>query len=309
MVKVQVGCTSYMIMTMCMYALANCLHTNDLNIGRLRPLLCRIYLFKGLFHPFRCFREMAEIPSTSSSTFMEPSKDEVVARLRQMDATEMLAGLPPLPTSLPKAAVLIPLFYRNRQLHVLLTVRSTNLKSHRGEVAFPGGKSDEGDADLKTTALRETEEEIGLARERVQVVAQLGPTFALKGTLVIPVVGFIPDDFTPVPNPDEVSDVFTVPFSTFLRTEDHMQREWKDDSGYEYTLNFFNHLEGGKQFITFGLTASICITAATICFARSPDFKSVVQYDPSNPRKILELSKNSYMRRLRKLKKVGQGKL
>ncbi|XP_038067323.1 peroxisomal coenzyme A diphosphatase NUDT7-like [Patiria miniata] len=277
----------------------------------------RIFLFKthhsktllSSLHPSRCLQGMAEVSSPSSSAFTEPTKDDVIARLRQTDAADMLAGLPPLPTSVPRAAVLVPLFYRNSQLHVLLTVRSSNLSSHRGEVAFPGGKSDEGDADLRETALRESEEEIGLARDRVEIISQLSSVFARRGTLVVPFVGFIPEDFDPVPNPEEVQDVFTVPFATFLQSsEDHKQRVWTD-SGQEFLLDFFTHYQDGKQITTFGLTAIICITAASICFGRSPDFESLIKFDSSNPRKIHEISKKSYMRQVRKYEKAKQGNL
>ncbi len=116
------------------------------------------------------------------------------------------ASSPDPPVTLRKAAVLIPLFVhpQDDQIHCLLTVRPSHMRSHAGEVCLPGGKIDEEDADAVAAALREAEEEIGLPRghEGVRVVGLMTPTLSLHLMEVTPVVAVIPADFVPRPNPE-----------------------------------------------------------------------------------------------------------
>ncbi|XP_016354604.1 peroxisomal coenzyme A diphosphatase NUDT7-like [Sinocyclocheilus anshuiensis] len=104
-------------------------------------------------------------------------KEKTVASLKKYDSGD---EFPRLPAALPQASVLIPLLLRDGQLRLLLSVRSIHLKQHAGEVCFPGGKAESGDRDQVHTALRETEEEIGLPPDRVQVICKLFPI--LKGS-------------------------------------------------------------------------------------------------------------------------------
>ncbi|MCT4556861.1 MAG: CoA pyrophosphatase [Pelagimonas sp.] len=98
-------------------------------------------------------------------------------------------------------------------LEVVLTKRASHLKHHPGQIAFPGGKVDEGDADVTVTALREAREEIGLAPDNVTVLGQLPPHETVTGFQVTPVVGLIRAPFSPVPEPGEVEEIFVAPFS------------------------------------------------------------------------------------------------
>ena len=108
------------------------------------------------------------------------------------------------------AAVLVPLFEEAGESRVLLTVRSSRLRSHQGEVAFPGGKLDPGEG-IEAGALRETEEEVGLDPASAQVVGHLTalPTVS-SNTLMTPVVAVLPGRPVTVPAPDEVARVFDV---------------------------------------------------------------------------------------------------
>ncbi|XVE97125.1 hypothetical protein REPUB_Repub02eG0283800 [Reevesia pubescens] len=121
-----------------------------------------------------------------------------------------------------RAAVLICLFegYQS-ELRVILTKRSMKLSSHPGDVALPGGKMEEGDADDSATALREAMEEIGLDSHLVQVVANLEPFISQNQLRVVPVVGLLAkiEDFSPVLNSDEVDAVFDVPLGMFLKVQ------------------------------------------------------------------------------------------
>lgn len=111
------------------------------------------------------------------------------------------------------AGVLVPLMSGGRGVEVILTKRSSRLKHHPGQIAFPGGKVDEGDADPVAAALREAEEEIGLPRRAVEVLGTMDAHETVTGFLVTPVFGRIRDFFTPVPEAGEVDEVFSVPLA------------------------------------------------------------------------------------------------
>ena len=114
---------------------------------------------------------------------------------------------------LREAAVLIPVIQRGGQTEVILTKRSSALKHHPGQIAFPGGKRDAGDPSLVDTALREAEEEIGLARGNVEILGALPTHETVTSFTVTPVLGLVRDDFDPVPEVSEVAEVFSVPLA------------------------------------------------------------------------------------------------
>ena len=99
---------------------------------------------------------------------------------------------------------------------IVLTVRSENLKSHAGQISLPGGSTEPGDSSLAATALREAEEEIGLPREQVEVIGQLGPMPVPSGFRVTPVVGLIPSGLEFTPCSREVADIFQTPLNLIL---------------------------------------------------------------------------------------------
>lgn len=101
---------------------------------------------------------------------------------------------------------------------VLLTLRGSNLSSHQGEVAFPGGKRDATDHNIVMTALREAEEEVGLRPDQVTVLGELDQVVSRFGYLVTPVLGIIPPGLNHVANPGELEAVFEVPLSRFRQT-------------------------------------------------------------------------------------------
>ena len=116
---------------------------------------------------------------------------------------------------LPQAAVLLPIVNRATPT-LLFTRRARHMATHRGQVAFPGGKRDPGDRDLYTTALREAEEEIALAPGRVQAFGQLSDVVSLHGLQVTPWVGVIPPDLPLKAEPNELDAIFEVPLTYFL---------------------------------------------------------------------------------------------
>ncbi len=122
------------------------------------------------------------------------------------------------------AAVLLPLVMRD-ELTLLLTERSTNLSTHSGQIAFPGGRTDDTDHDAVDTALREAQEEISLSRDHVEVLGTL-PTYVTGSAFIVtPVVALVQPGFTLQPNPGEVADVFEVPLAYLMNPAHHRRHE------------------------------------------------------------------------------------
>lgn len=134
------------------------------------------------------------------------------------------SALPGVPAS--SAAVLVPLFEEEGETRVVLTRRAATLRSHRGEIAFPGGRIEPGEGAV-AAALREAEEEIGLRRQSVRPVGWLQPlsTFS-SGAWISPVVGVLPGRPTTVPNPAEVARVFDVALADLLADEAFREERW-----------------------------------------------------------------------------------
>ncbi len=115
------------------------------------------------------------------------------------------------------AAVLIALFNKDSEPHVLLTKRSDHVEHHKGEISFPGGKMDYTDPDLVSCALRETEEEVGVQREDVQILGEMDDFYTVATNyLVVPFVGVIPYPYEFRPSPWEIEEVLSVPLRVFF---------------------------------------------------------------------------------------------
>ena len=134
------------------------------------------------------------------------------------------------------AAVLIPVIARGEGLTVLFTQRTTHLKSHSGQVSFPGGRAERGDASAEFTALREAEEEIGLPPERVEILARLPDYHTRSGFRVTPVIGLVQPPLELMPDPREVEEIFEVPLA-FLLDERNQQRRTREFQGQ--TVGFY----------------------------------------------------------------------
>ncbi|MGH8135352.1 MAG: NUDIX hydrolase [Steroidobacteraceae bacterium] len=129
-----------------------------------------------------------------------------------------------LPLQQIRAAVLIPLIDRGAELMVLLTHRASDLKHHPGQISFPGGRLEPGDDDAVAAALRETEEEIGLSRDFVEVIGCLPDHVVISGYRVTPVVGLVRPGFELVLDPTEVSGTFEAPLRHLLDPNTHSRR-------------------------------------------------------------------------------------
>jgi len=126
-----------------------------------------------------------------------------------------------------EAAVLVPLIDRSGQVRVLFTQRTAHLDDHAGQISFPGGRVEAGDASREQTALRETEEEIGLASGLVAVLGRLPDYEIPSGFRITPVVGWIEPPFALKPDPFEVAEVFEAPLEYFLETAHYQRREFR----------------------------------------------------------------------------------
>ena len=123
------------------------------------------------------------------------------------------------------AAVLVPIVNRPEGLTLLLTQRSDTLPDHPGQISFPGGRQEPDDGSAADTALRESEEEIGLHRSRVEILGEVGSYETVTGYSVVPVVGWVEPPFELTPDPTEVAEAFEVPLSFVLNPDNFIQRQ------------------------------------------------------------------------------------
>ncbi len=150
------------------------------------------------------------------------------------------------------AAVLVPIVLRESNLTVLFTRRTDTLAHHAGQISFPGGHVEPDDAEPAAAALREMEEEVGLARHRVRVIGRLDRYVTRTGFDVTPVVGLVTPPFAVAPDPTEVAEVFEVPLAFLLNPANH-RRMSRDVDGL---ARHFYAMPYGDYFI-WGATAGM----------------------------------------------------
>lgn len=164
-----------------------------------------------------------------------------------------------LDQSVPRAAaVLVPIVAHATGTTVLLTQRTLHLRHHSGQVAFPGGRVEPGDLSPVEAALREAWEEVGLERERVEVIGNLPEYLTGTGFRVTPVVGLVLPGFDPRPDPSEVAQVFEVPLA-FLMDPRHHQRRRVRMAGGERTFFAMPYRPPGAddEHFIWGATAAM----------------------------------------------------
>jgi 8-oxo-dGTP pyrophosphatase MutT (NUDIX family) len=155
----------------------------------------------------------------------QPGGDPVKALIAGLEPAQAEELRKLLPAEFSRAAVLVPIVDRPEGLSVLLTQRASHLKHHPGQISFPGGRMEAIDASPWDTALRETEEEIGLARDHVSLAGYLADHFVISGYLVTPAVAFVRTGFELKLDLTEVDEVFEVPLEFVLDPANHVPRE------------------------------------------------------------------------------------
>ena len=153
------------------------------------------------------------------------------------------------------ASVLIALVQRER-LNVLLTLRPTHMNSHSGQIAFPGGKADPEDADAVATALREAQEEVGLAPEFVEVIGCLPIYTTGSAFIVTPVVALLRPGFQLQANADEVADIFEVPLDFLMHPANH-RHHVLDWGGEQRRWLSMPYQDGAIERFIWGATAGM----------------------------------------------------
>jgi 8-oxo-dGTP pyrophosphatase MutT (NUDIX family) len=187
-------------------------------------------------------RLVLEVPAALTDPTLEASRGDLDLDPSLWERAGVKATRP--------AAVLIPVVDRPEPM-VLLTLR-TELPSHPGQIAFPGGKIDPGDTTPAAAALREAEEEIGLTRDLIEPIGYLDLYLTFSGYRILPTLARVRPDYRLVLNEREVADAFEVPLAFLMDTRNHAlhSRDWKGVQRKYYAMPF------GERYI-WGVTAGI----------------------------------------------------
>ena len=165
-----------------------------------------------------------------------------------------------IPTdNLRPAAVLLPLFERDGKASLLFTVRTEHLEHHSGEISFPGGANDSTDTDLIATACRETEEEIGVRGDSIEILGRMDDFYSIYGYHVVPYVGIIPPPEALQVASDEISAVFEAPVEFFRDPTVHHVEDW-NHQGRIHPVDFYRY----EKHVIWGLTAAMLRQFLTI---------------------------------------------
>ncbi len=166
---------------------------------------------------------------------------------------------------LPEAGILVPVTRNANNPEIILTRRAEHLSTHKGQVAFPGGKFDHEDGTILNTALRECHEEIGIAPEQVQVVGQLSQVVSLHGIRVTPFVGLVDEGLDLIPNLDELDSIFQVP-AEYLQTAEPKRRDRMTYKGMALAVPSYDYPFNGENYEIWGLSAIVLVELLNVAF-------------------------------------------
>ena len=196
------------------------------------------------------------------STFTLPTRAEIVSRLAVSPPIEELLTGDDLErqheiakTAGKPAAVLLLVVNHPGDPTVIFTQRTAHLADHAGQISFPGGRCEDCDETPEQTALREAEEEIGIARDRVEILGRLPEYITGTGYRVTPIVGWAEPPLTFRPDPHEVADVFEVPLAFLLDSGNHRY----ESAFFKGRMRKYWAMPYGERFI-WGATAGMLVT-------------------------------------------------
>ncbi len=175
-----------------------------------------------------------------------------------------------------QASVLIPLLNRESVPYLIFTRRTELVEHHKGQISFPGGMHDRADTSLLQTALRETDEEIGVHPEEIQVIGQLDDLYTVTNFLITPFVGILKPSPSFRLSTDEVAEVLEVPLSLFLTNEHFEIKKW-EYRGKFYEVYFYHF----HDHVIWGATGFIVNRFIHVVFGYNPAPNPVYR-DPRN---------------------------
>lgn len=167
-----------------------------------------------------------------------------------------------VPNDPREAAVLVPIVEHQGHLTVLLTRRSDDLPVHKGQISFPGGRVEEDDDSHVETALRESEEEIGLDRRSVEIIGRLDTYLTRTGYSVTPVIGLVRPPLDLTADPVEVAEIFEVPLAFLLDrgNQERHSREWQGKTRHFFVLPY-------EHYYIWGATAGMLVNLSDVMHA------------------------------------------
>lgn len=187
------------------------------------------------------------------------------------------------PPKFKHAAVLIPIYSEEDQLKLILTKRTETLKHHKGEISCPGGRKEESDKDLIETALRETEEEIGVRQNQVKILGRLDDLFTITRYIITPFIGSIHGQIELKSCDAEVAEILHIPLRLFLR-EDKFAEKAFERNGVQYPLYYYYW----ENYEIWGATAYILNNFIELIFDFQP---SAINFKRDNPELIKDFMK------------------
>ena len=205
-------------------------------------------------------RQLQQQPAIAATRLQADALQQRFGSTRNSQPEARHDALPPAPVS-RDAAVLVGLQAapRSNALQVVLTQRCQHLDAHPGQIAFPGGKIDAGDADATAAALREAREEVSLQPEQAQVLGTLPPFETGTGYRITPVVALLHPAAALAPNPCEVAEIFYVPLAFLMNPANHRKHVWQPTPQYRrewFSMPYTDPANGQERFI-WGATAGI----------------------------------------------------
>jgi len=159
------------------------------------------------------------------------------------------------------AAVLIPIFFKNDQAHILFTKRTETVGTHKGQISFPGGSKDDTDPSLQFTALRETEEEVGIKQQDVQVHGVTDNFFTITDFMVTPYVGSFSYPYNFRPSEHEIDRIIEVPLIHLIEDDSFQVQKLRRD-GVTWNVHFYNY----KDDVIWGVTGFLLSNFLSIVF-------------------------------------------